>query len=222
MEFLKQSVLGSTKNVVELYREKHLAWAKERFEWEKGKIEAAKRAAAAYPPESGSDYIGKQKQYINDWNQENYYTFKASVQAAWMDWMINGEKYNLDCNFGMIDIDSITGRIESSKESLRNSTIPDETGSSEGYGVSLTLNQWATYCKRKAEAWYERNGQYTLAQLDSKIARLESLLSSYKSADALLKPDKDSNAQYPVEGAVAPTSDLTKTKQAVTDAMTAL
>lgn len=46
-----------------------------------------------------------------------------------------------------------------------------------------------------------RNGTYTLAQLDSEIARLESLLRSYELASSLVDKDKDGKPQYPVAGA---------------------
>lgn len=139
-----------------------------------------------------------------------------------MDWVVNGQKYNVDFNFGMIDIDSIMSRIESSKESLRNATIPDADESSEVYGVSLTPNRWATYCRRKAEGWYNRNGSYTLAQLDSEIARLESLLESYNSASTLIKDEESGGRAYPVHGATAPTVKLEDTKKKVTDGLAAL
>lgn len=138
-----------------------------------------------------------------------------------MDWVVNGQKYDVDFNFGMIDIDSIMSRIESSKESLRNSTIPDADGSSEVYGVSLTPNRWATYCKRKAEGWYDRNGKFTLGQLDSEIARLESLLQSYDSAGDLIK-DKDGKRQYPVKDAEEPKVTPDETKQGVKDKLSTL
>lgn len=41
MEFLKTTAPGTTKTVVEVYREKQLAWAKERSAWDKAKIETA-------------------------------------------------------------------------------------------------------------------------------------------------------------------------------------
>ncbi|KAL1610520.1 hypothetical protein SLS60_002189 [Paraconiothyrium brasiliense] len=222
MKFLKTTPPGSKQTVVEIYRDKQLAWAKQRSAWDTAKIEVAKRAEHLFPPESGEDFIGKQKQYINEWNQENYYTYKASMQAAWMDWVVNGQKYNVEYNFGMIDIDSIMSRIEASKESLRNSTIPDADGSSEVYGVSLTPNRWATYCKLKAKGWYDRNGSYTLAQLEREIARLESLLASYTSAGTLIIHAKDKPATYPVAGAKKPTIDPNDTKQKVQDELAAL
>lgn len=113
-------------------------------------------------------------------------------------------------------------RIEDSKESLRNSTIPDTTGSSEVYGVSLTPSKWAAYGKRKVEGWYARNGTYTLAQLDSEIARLESLLRSYELASSLVDKDKDGKPQYPVVGALHPSQSLEDSKAKVEAAMTSL
>ncbi|RKL43269.1 hypothetical protein BFJ72_g4682 [Fusarium proliferatum] len=63
------------------------------------------------------------------------------------------------------------------KESLRNSTIPDATGSSEVCGVSLTPNKWATYCKRKAEGWYS---------LEDSKAKVEAAMTSLYEKQAAL------------------------------------
>ena len=138
-----------------------------------------------------------------------------------MDWVVNGQKYLVDYNFGMIDVDSIMGRIEASKESLRNATIPDADGAGEVYGVSLTPSRWATYCKLKAEGWYKRNGRYTLAQLDSEIARLQNLLESYELVSTMIvaKDEKGKLVKsntYPIKGATAPTSNRDELKKDVT------
>ena len=177
-------------------------------------------AERKYPPTSGDDYIGKQKQYIADWNQTHYYRFKTNVQSAWMDWVVNGQKYNVDYNFGMIDINSIIGRIKSSKQSLRNSTMVDADGANEVYGASLTLSRWATYCKRKAEGWYERNGKYTLGQINAEIARLEGLLDSYNKVEAAVKGGE--NRKYPAQKAVQPTKPIAETQKDLDKAMTDL
>ncbi|KAK0105142.1 hypothetical protein ONS95_004459 [Cadophora gregata] len=216
MTYLKTTVPGTGKSAVELYCEKQILWAKARSTWDTAKIETITRAEKLYPVESDPDNLTKQKEYIANWGQENYFTFKASVQAAWMDWVVTGEKHNVDYFFGMVDVGSIMSRIESSKESLRNSTIPDADGSSEVYGVSLTPSRWATYCQRKAEGWYRKNGTYTLAQLDSEIARLESLKDSYKSAQDLLG-DGTGKPVYPVANAVAPTTNREDSKKAIND-----
>ena len=213
-------------NIVETYRDKQKKWGDERSKWDEARIQAERKthekylcsslmnyivdAEKKYPPTSGDDYIGKQKQYIANWDQKNYFRFKTSVQSAWMDWVVNGQKYNVDYNFGMIDVDSIMGRIESSKQSLRNSTIADADGANEVYGVSLTPSRWATYCKLKAEGWYDRNGKYTLGQIDAEIARLEGLLSSYHDLDQAIKGGKE--RKYPVQGAIEPPKKISETQ----------
>lgn len=53
-----------------------------------------------------------------------------------MDWVINGKKPAVDFTFGMIQMDSMA-RIESSKESMRNSAIDDPSSDGEVYGVGL-------------------------------------------------------------------------------------
>jgi len=70
------------------------------------------KAEKRFPLSSGPDYIGKQKEYINDWNQTHFYVYKAAAQSAWMDWVVNGQKYDVDYNFGLIDIDSIAAQLE--------------------------------------------------------------------------------------------------------------
>ena len=163
--------------------------------------------------------MGVQKKYINDWNQENFFKYKSATQAAWIDWVVSGSKYNVDYKFGMVDIDFIMARVEASKESLRNSTISDADGANEVYGVVLTPGRWATYCKHKAEGWYERNGKYTLGQLDAEIARLTALLASYMMTETKVGKDP---IEYPVKGATAPVLELDKKRSDVatkTDAL---
>lgn len=55
-----------------------------------------------------------------------------------MDWVSNGDKFQVEFNFGMIDTDSIMARVENSKESMRNATIIDTDGANEVQGVTLT------------------------------------------------------------------------------------
>ena len=72
-------------------------------------------------------------QQYNDWNQANYRKvsccgyrvypdtlliiskYKFAVQGQWMDWVTNGNKYNVEYNFGLVDVDSIMARVENSK-----------------------------------------------------------------------------------------------------------
>lgn len=142
------------------------------------------------------------------------------MQTAWVNWVVSGQKYNVDFTLGMIDVNSIMSRIKSSEESLRNPTIPDAYGSSEVYGASLTPNRWATYCKQEAKGWCGRNGKYTLAQLDSEIARLESLLELYKTAESLIE-SKDVQ-KYPAKSVSKPAVDPETTEKTVAENLSAL
>ncbi|KAF5636934.1 hypothetical protein F25303_8137 [Fusarium sp. NRRL 25303] len=216
MKFLRQRD-SNGKTAVDLYREKQQAWCQAQAAWDKAKIQAQEDAEKKYPPAAGDDFLAKQKQYIADWTQMNYMMFRTETQGAWMDWVVNGQKYNVDFNFGVVDVDSIMSQIEDSKESLRNSTLPDETGASDVYGVSLTPARWATYCKRKAEGWYDRNGTYTLGELDSEIARLTTLASSYTAAQELIKDHK-----YPADTSTTPPAIKQPTAPQVSDAEKAL
>jgi len=45
MDFLKKTIPGSKKTVVDLYREKQIMWAKERSAWDAAKIEVASKAS---------------------------------------------------------------------------------------------------------------------------------------------------------------------------------
>ena len=104
-------------------------------------------------------------------------------------------------------------RIEASKESLRNAILVDNDGADEVAGVSLTPAKWVIYCKLKAQNWYERNGTYSVGQLNAEVDRLERLSLSYKAVKVMTTADP---ATYPLDGltdtdAPAPTVDAAKT-----------
>lgn len=43
--------------------------------------------------------LAAQRQNYDDWNQANYRKYKFAVQGKWMDWVSNGDKYNVEYNF---------------------------------------------------------------------------------------------------------------------------
>ncbi|KAG7409157.1 hypothetical protein Forpe1208_v011595 [Fusarium oxysporum f. sp. rapae] len=111
---------GTSKIIVEIYLDKEMKWAEQQQIWEEAKIKATREAEDAFN-EGTKDY-GK--------------FYKNAPQAEWMDWVINGKKPAVDFTFGMIQMDSMA-RIESSKESMRNSAIDDPSSDGEVYGVGL-------------------------------------------------------------------------------------
>lgn len=120
-----------------------------------------------------------------------------------MDWVSNGHKYNVEFNFGMVDTESIMARVESSKESLRNSTIVDADGVNEVQGVNLTPKNWAILCQQKSRDWFKRNGTYSLEQVDAEIARLNQLKLSYEALKAAIN---DQPPRFPIFGKPAETT----------------
>ncbi|KAF4444164.1 hypothetical protein F53441_11222 [Fusarium austroafricanum] len=170
MELLGKKVQGTSMTVVEVYRQKELAWEKECTALEDAQEKLAQKAKKLY--RSGSkDYAIKQQQLNDDWNKENYPSFKARIHAAYMDWLINGFKQDVDFAFGVID-DSSMARIEVSKEAMRNSAIQDPNSDEDLYGVSLSPKQWATFCKDKVERsrtdiWTEISFDYSPSHVQS-------------------------------------------------------
>lgn len=122
---------------VDVYIEKQDAWAESQATWDKAKQRAEATAKAQFPTD-----LVQQRKYYDDWSQANYRRFKFAVQGRYMDWVANGHKYEVEQNFGIVDVESIMARIEQSKESLRNSTIVDTDGANELAGVMLEPRDW--------------------------------------------------------------------------------
>ncbi|KAK4183746.1 hypothetical protein QBC35DRAFT_418305 [Podospora australis] len=183
MEYLTKIDEATGMTPIDVYVEKQTAWAEAQDAWDKAKIKAQKDAYALHKTD-----VVLQRQAYDEWNQANYRKFKFAVQGRWMDWVSNGHKYDVEFNFGMVDIDSIMARVENSKESMRNSTFVDADGANEVLLVNLTPKNWATLCKQKQEGWFKRNGQYSLEQLDAEIQRLTRLLASYETLQAVTTP----------------------------------
>ncbi|KAI0534790.1 hypothetical protein GGR58DRAFT_504965 [Xylaria digitata] len=183
MSYLTTPLSSTSETPVEIYIEKQSLWAEAQDAWDKAKIKAQREAKLMYP----SDVV-LQRQYYEEWSQANYRKHKFAAQGQWV---LNGHKYNVEFNFGMVDTESIMARVESSKESLRNSTIVDADGVNEVQGVNLTPKNWALLCQQKARDWFKRNGTYSLEQVEAEIARLNQLKLSYQAMRATI------NAQPP-------------------------
>ncbi|KAF4422131.1 hypothetical protein FACUT_10740 [Fusarium acutatum] len=155
MEFLKQKVPGTSKTIIDVYRDKEMKWVEQQQTWEKAKIKATYDAANTFK-EGTKDYVKNRQEAFDNWSKSEAKSYKNALQAAWMDWVVNGKKIEVDLIFGMIQMDSM-GRVENSKEAMRNSAIDDPSGNGEVYGVILKPKAWATSCKVKAEQWRKEN-----------------------------------------------------------------
>ncbi|KAF5586677.1 uncharacterized protein FSUBG_12064 [Fusarium subglutinans] len=162
MEFLKQKVPGTSKTIMEIYRDKEMKWAEERGNWETAKIGATRRAHEIFE-DATKEHADKRQKYLEKWSKDEGKRYKDATQAAWMDWVDGGKKYAVEFAFGLFQMDPME-RVERSKEAMRNSAVDDPSGDGEVYGVSLTPKGWATSCRVKAEEWRQ---QYEPGQLNS-------------------------------------------------------
>jgi hypothetical protein len=151
---------------IDYYVEKQEVWAQAQTEWDTAK-EAEMASLELTVPD-----LGKRQEAMNEWNQTHFRKYKTNVQAKWMDWVVNGCKYLVENAFGTIDIESIMARIEESKESLRDSMIVDADGINEVAGMTLMPKQWALECQNKVKGWNDKNGTYSLEQVDAELSRL--------------------------------------------------
>ncbi|KAK6330551.1 hypothetical protein TWF718_002751 [Orbilia javanica] len=202
MSYLTKVDEKTKKTPIDVYIEKQKIWADAQSDWDTAKIEAEQRAKEKYP----NDHQAALEAF-EEWNQEHFRSYKYTVQGAYMDWVTNGNKYEVERNFGIVDVDSIMARVEQSKETLRDSTIADFDGSSEIQGVQLTPKNWATICQQKVDGWFKRNGNFTLDQITAEIDRLVRLEISY---ECMYEAITGGETYKTIEGTDAPDSEKPK------------
>jgi hypothetical protein len=56
-----------------------------------------------------------QRQAYLEWVQAHARDYKAAIQARYMDWIVHGYKFEVEFNFGVMDISSGMKRVESTK-----------------------------------------------------------------------------------------------------------
>ncbi|RFU76095.1 hypothetical protein TARUN_6167 [Trichoderma arundinaceum] len=88
--------------------------------------------------------LEQQKHSFLEWLQLNGRVYRAAVQGKYMDWVVHGYKFNVEFNFGVVDVTSAMKRIENSKEAFRNLTLLAADGTTEYSSVDLTPRNWAT------------------------------------------------------------------------------
>ncbi|KAK3632228.1 hypothetical protein LTR56_016469 [Elasticomyces elasticus] len=219
MAYLTTRDPASGKTPVDMYVEKQTAWAAAQDAWDSAKIKARQDATATNPSDSDAAV-----QQYNDWSQSHYRRFKEDTQARWVNWVCLGNKYNVEYNFGMlrgeglVDVDSIMARIESSKQSMRASTIVDADGANELSEVNLTPKNWASLCKAKVEGFLQGKPVYTLDQVNAETSRMQGFEESLK---ALLAEMQKTPPTYPKSNP-GPKPEADQARQVLNAAYTAL
>ena len=126
----------------------------------------------------------KQREDYLEWVQTHARDYKASIQARYMDWVVHGYKFEVEFNFGVVDISSGMKRVESSKEAYRNLTLIASDGASEYAGVNLMPSNWAKHVKAAVDNWAAQNSGPSPLEIRSEINRLKRLLVSHEALKA--------------------------------------
>ncbi|KAG6838945.1 hypothetical protein H0H87_002029, partial [Tephrocybe sp. NHM501043] len=129
-----RDVQNRNKTRVEVYTEKQAAHTLA-VENKVKAFDAAQKRAMNDPLNAT---IASRRAAYDDWVNENARTYRNSVQAAYMDWVINGNKEEVEYWFAIVDRQSSMARIEASKEAMRNAVVQDTDGSTEFSRVKLS------------------------------------------------------------------------------------
>lgn len=108
MAYLKKPN-ATGKTPIDYYIAKQNAWQKAQSEWDISRDEVQTRFKAEFAD------LAQMQESMNQWNQAHFPKFKTNVQGKWMDWVVNGKKYDVENSFGSVDIESLMARVEDSK-----------------------------------------------------------------------------------------------------------
>ncbi|KAI1741520.1 hypothetical protein F4680DRAFT_66843 [Xylaria scruposa] len=182
MKYLTSKDDTSGKSRLSIYVEKQDAWNKA--------VESYNGAQNAQQKldQDNRLTVNEQRQSFLQWMQTHGRDYKATIQAKYMDWVVHGFKFDVEFNFGVVDVSSAMKRVETSKEAFRNLTLLAADGASEYSGVNLSPRNWATLVKESMDGWATRNRGASPLEIRAEIKRLRNIQISHK---ALLKSVQD-------------------------------
>lgn len=115
-----------------------------------------------------------------EWLQLNGRDYKAAIQAKYMDWVVYGNKFPVEFNFGLVDLASAMKRVESSKEAFKNLTLLAADGVTEYNSVNLMPPDWASLVRQKTDEWQKFNNSPSIIEIHAEIKRLHHILISHQ------------------------------------------
>lgn len=175
MRFLKSpDEMDQTRSKVSIYVAKQAAWNESVEQYSM----AQERQLNIVKQETPR--VEEQRQKYLEWVQAHARDYKAAIQARYMDWVVHGYKFEVEFNFGIVDISSGMKRVESSKEAYRNLTMVAEDGASEYNVVSLNPPDWANIIAVEVTKWGRTNHGPSAVDLRGEIKRLRRLLISHE------------------------------------------
>ncbi|KAG6811962.1 hypothetical protein H0H92_005066 [Tricholoma furcatifolium] len=157
------------KTRVEIYTEKQAAHTKA-VEFKVKAFDDALKRAMTDPLNTS---IPLRKAAYEMWVAENAKTYRNRVQAAYMDWVVNGNKEEVEYWFAIVDRQSAMSRIEASKEAMRNAVVQDTDGAAEYNTVKLTPSNWAVIAQNKMKD--DQNQTKTVEWYTWELSRLKKM-----------------------------------------------
>ncbi|KAF5021544.1 hypothetical protein F66182_6426 [Fusarium sp. NRRL 66182] len=184
MKYLTSKDDASGKSRLKIYVEKQEAWNQA--------VETYNSAQYAQQKldQDNKLTVNEQRQSFLQWMQTHGRDYKATIQAKYMDWVVHGFKFDVEFNFGVVDVSSAMKRVESSKEAFRNLTLLAADGASEYSGVNLTPRNWATLVKETMDGWATRNRGPSPLEIRAEIKRLRNLEISHHALKASVDSGK--------------------------------
>ncbi|KAF7365043.1 Helicase with zinc finger domain 2 [Mycena venus] len=169
------------------YKEKQLAHTKAVEQRIKAVNSALKRITTMFATHD------TQRQEFDKWAEENLKTYLELEQAAYMDWVVVGEKMQVEHYFAIVDKESSMSRVEASKKAMRRATIMDVEAAAEYQKVQLEPRNWAWLAKQKADAAFQGETADTIEWKISRLEQINVLLQATKDTSAveLPKPNED-------------------------------
>lgn len=184
MKYLTSRDEDSGKSKLTVYVRKQEAWntAVEQYAVAQQRQQEIISREGLSPDEQRDKYL--------EWLQVSARDYKAMIQARYMDWVVHGYKFEVEFNFGVVDISSGMKRVESSKEALRNLTIIGIDGASENATVNLEPSDWAQKALDKYKHWASKNTGPSVLDLRAEIKRLGKLLISHQALIEAMETEK--------------------------------
>lgn len=93
--------------------------------------------------------IGRENRDYENWYHNNYQTLSAHMSAAYSQWLILGQKSQVEERIAMVDIHTPRTEIEEARRALQQEELPSMDGGTVYYPVHLDPGNWYEYLRTR-------------------------------------------------------------------------
>ncbi|KAI0154271.1 hypothetical protein GGR57DRAFT_121340 [Xylariaceae sp. FL1272] len=141
MEFLRDPNTETGRTTMDLYLEKQAAWVAAKTAYEEARLKALSVV------QSNHQDIAGQKLAFAEWNALHAREYQTAIQAKYMDWVTNGNKFEVEYQFSIVDRGDDKGHALSRSVNLDfynnepgESSREDASPTSEDFAMSESSN----------------------------------------------------------------------------------